>query len=294
MDCMNEIKTEPDGFNFDSNEGENFMVDDYNINEAMEMFNDPSALAAFDENNYVESTSNNSSSYHSKDVNSLTESNEDMPDSELIRSSLKKKISKQQLLQQQDALLIQKDDSLLTEDELKIKKKAQNRAAQRAFRERKESKLNDLKSKLAQSELEKQELRRQLREFQNKQNKTTNEKNPPPPPPPSQNTIPETKFQFPKDENDFVDNLLGDSMPSHYKINRSKKMYTPPDSDGDKVLVVWAVWDYILYRVEEEDMELDIIEVMLKLKGHETCHGYGPAYSLKLIDSIIEQCNNAY
>lgn len=294
MDCMNEIKTEPDGFNFDSNEVENFMVDDYNINEAMEMFNDPSALAAFDENNYVESTSNNSSSYHSKEVNSLTGSNEDMPDLKLIRSSLKKKISKQQLLQQQDALLIQKDDSLLTEDELKIKKKAQNRAAQRAFRERKESKLNDLKSKLAQSELEKQELRRQLREFENKQNKTTNEKNPPPPPPPSQYTLPETKFQFPKDENDFVHNLLGDSMPSQYKLNRSKKMYTPPDSDGDKVLVVWAVWDYILYRVEEEDMELDIIEVMLKLKGHEACHGYGPAYSLKLIDSIIEQCNNAY
>lgn len=285
---MNEIKREPDGFNFDSNEGENFMVDDYNINEAMEMFNDPSALAAFDENNYVESTSNNSSSYHSKDMNFLTESNEDTPDSEHIRSSLKKKISKQQLLQQQDALLIQKDDSLLTEDELKIKKKAQNRAAQRAFRERKESKLNDLKSKLAQSELEKQELRRQLSEFQNQQNQSTNEKKPP------QYTIPDTtKFQFPKDENDFVDNLLGDTMPSRYKINRSKKMYTPPDSDGDKVLVVWAVWDYILYRVEEEDMELDIIEVMLKLKGHESCHGYGPAYSLKLIDSIIEQCNNA-
>jgi AP-1-like transcription factor len=45
--------------------------------------------------------------------------------------------------------------------------------------------------------------------------------------------------------------------------------------------------------VEELDLDytsVNISEIMLKLKGHEKCHGFGPAYPLDLVDSVISKC----
>lgn len=56
----------------------------------------------------------------------------------------------------------------LSEVELYQRRKAQNRAAQRAFRERKESKLKELSNKLKQAEMEREKLERQLAELKQK------------------------------------------------------------------------------------------------------------------------------
>ena len=49
-----------------------------------------------------------------------------------------------------------------------MKRKAQNRAAQRAFRERKESKLKELEAKLLASEEERQKLLDELEQIKSK------------------------------------------------------------------------------------------------------------------------------
>lgn len=64
--------------------------------------------------------------------------------------------------------MIARDDSELTEEELQMKRKAQNRAAQRAFRERKESKLKELEAKLLASEEERQKLLDELEQIKSK------------------------------------------------------------------------------------------------------------------------------
>ncbi|CCD23214.1 bZIP transcription factor NDAI_0B01800 [Naumovozyma dairenensis CBS 421] len=50
----------------------------------------------------------------------------------------------------------------LTEEEIKAKKKAQNRAAQKAFRERKDAKLKELREKLNESEQNRQDLLKEV------------------------------------------------------------------------------------------------------------------------------------
>ena len=71
-------------------------------------------------------------------------------------------------MDEKDAALIARDDSELTEEELQMKRKAQNRAAQRAFRERKESKLKELEAKLLASEEERQKLLDELEQIKSK------------------------------------------------------------------------------------------------------------------------------
>lgn len=56
----------------------------------------------------------------------------------------------------------------LTEEELYQRRKAQNRAAQRAFRERKEGKLKELSGKLHDAEVEREKLEKQLNDLKQK------------------------------------------------------------------------------------------------------------------------------
>lgn len=204
--------------------------------------------------------------------------------------------TKRQLLDEQDAILIAKDDSELTEEELQLKRKAQNRAAQRAFRERKETKLKELEAKLLKSEEERQKLMEEL-ELIKKQNITIS----------TENEILKSKnefsvrnsensearnngFIFPKDQNQFIKGLIDDTQ---HQIDSSlvNTVYETPDSPGKKILAIGAVWDYLQIKAEERNLDsqsFDVIEIMNKLKGNERCHGFGPAYPLELVDEIIE------
>lgn len=209
----------------------------------------------------------------------------------------KKPKSKKQILNEQDAMLIAKDDSELTEEELQRKRKAQNRAAQRAFRERKETKLKELESKLAQSEIERQQLLSQLNlikqqnvtiltenEFLRTRSSSQQDVSAHHPHSTSNNVI------LPTNQREFIYGLAGDHELNSTTVN---KVYENPENPGKKLLVIGAVWDYLQKKTQENERyeDIDIVEVMNMLKGNERCHGYGPAYPLELVDQAAEHCS---
>ena len=212
-----------------------------------------------------------------------------------VSEDKKKPKSKKQLLNEQDAMLIAKDDSELNEEELQMKRKAQNRAAQRAFRERKETKLKELECKLAESEEEKRRLLSQLNlakqqnfsiltENEYLKNKSSSEQN-------LVNKSDDTmNVVFPKNQRDFIYGLAGNHEVNNYTIN---KVYENPEVPGRKLLAVGAVWDYLQLKSQESEKyeNLDILEIMGRLKGNERCHGYGPAYPLELVEQVVNECS---
>ena len=211
-----------------------------------------------------------------------------------VSEDKKKPKSKKQLLNEQDAMLIAKDDSELNEEELQMKRKAQNRAAQRAFRERKETKLKELECKLAESEEEKRRLLSQLNlakqqnisiltENEYLKNKSSSEQN-------LVNKSDTMNVVFPKNQRDFIYGLAGNHEVNNYTIN---KVYENPEVPGRKLLAVGAVWDYLQLKSQESEKyeNLDILEIMGCLKGNERCHGYGPAYPLELVEQVVNECS---
>lgn len=234
-------------------------------------------------------------------VNSVTGVESERPAATSKKSSFNSSShgkSKKQILDEQDAILINRDDSELNEEELALKRKAQNRAAQRAFRERKETKLKDLEGKLLRSEEERQKLLEELEKIkqqnisiqtENQLLRSGNDANP--------HSIDlfarsagdnlhNSKFTFPENQNEFIQSMM---EGTGHAINQAtvNKIYDEPENPGNKILAVGAVWDYIQIKAEEQ--ELDVLEVMKRLRGNERCHGYGPAYPLDLVNQIISQ-----
>lgn len=192
-------------------------------------------------------------------------------------------------LNEREMTLMYTEDALLTEEELAIKKKAQNRLAQRAFRERKELKLKELELLLLQSEEERQQLLDKLNEIKVQFNTLQNENQRLRSYSRGTNSVSEgSTFLFPESQKDFVDEMITDKRHdmSHAQVN---KVYEEPQAPGRKVLGVGALWDYLLIKREEEQYEnLDLIEVMQLLKGTEVCHGYGPAYPLNVVEDALK------
>ncbi|SGZ57640.1 CIC11C00000005168 [Sungouiella intermedia] len=213
-----------------------------------------------------------------------------------VDNGKKRPKAKKQFLSEQEALLMEKDDSELNDHELTIKKKAQNRLAQRAFRERKEFKLTELENKLLQSEEERQKLLEKLDEIKLQfiSIRTENRF--------LRNSadlssaalgygvaLENSLFVFPKSQEEFITNMV---EGTGHNVNQDtiNKVYDEPLNPGRKVLAIGAVWDYLQIKAEEEKYEnVDMIEVMSLLKGNEACHGYGPAYPLELVESVLNQ-----
>lgn len=215
-----------------------------------------------------------------------------------ILSKVNKK-SRAKLLDEKEQALMEKDDSELTEDELAIKKKAQNRLAQRAFRERKETKLKELENKLLQSEEERQKLLEKLDSIRLQYITVRTENNflrsgesaAALPPASAAASLTQPKFSFPKTQSEFINEMVGDHPVDPETIN---KVYENPQNTGSKVLAVGAVWDYLQIKSENNGYEnVDLAEVMQLLRGKERCHGYGPAYPLELVDQAINQIRDA-
>ncbi|ODV75458.1 bZIP transcription factor CYBJADRAFT_166191 [Cyberlindnera jadinii NRRL Y-1542] len=166
-----------------------------------------------------------------------------------------------------------------SEQDLAAKRKAQNRAAQRAFRERKEMKLKELEDKLTKSETDNAELQKQLEKLQ-KQNIVIS----------TENKLlqksggsavlstvdPSTSsFSFPSEEP-----LLG----KYYKSE--KQLQNPQIPYESKRLTIPETWEYLM---EKDDPRINIEDVLERVKGLEVCHRHGPAYPLSLIDDIIRE-----
>lgn len=181
-------------------------------------------------------------------------------------------------------------DSNPIEDASARKKKAQNRAAQRAFRERKEAKMKQLQEQLVTSERDKQSLLRQMEELRERNLKMLTEnhfllqKNNSNLPTQSNSGLASAsrKFHFPS-QSEFIESAIeGHEVP--VKLPLSSTYY---EHDGEELLTFPATWEYLHKLSEKEDF--DVYSVMLNLKGHEVCHGYGPAYRKTVIDKLVKQ-----
>lgn len=172
-----------------------------------------------------------------------------------------------------------------TDDE-KHRKRALNRAAQKAFRERKEARMRELEEKLKQSEQGRQEL---LREVENlrKHNieihaenrillQTQGSKTP------SVADPSVAKFVFPT-KRDFV----GEMVPMHPDFLSELPASEQYLIDGKQMLTVSAAWEY-LHRLSES-FDFDVSMVMANLKGKEMCHGKGPSYMRSDIDRFLSE-----
>ncbi|GMG56384.1 unnamed protein product [Ambrosiozyma monospora] len=203
----------------------------------------------------------------------------------------------------------------LTEEELYERRKAQNRAAQRAFRERKEGKLKELSAKLSDSEKKREELLKNIEDLR-KQNmllgmenqilqKSTGPGNGDLMSQDSSdcgnNCCPTVNgsFSFPSTKEDFVRSVITNPERHGATENTIEKVIKPSlkyEVDKVEVLNISAVWDYLnewnhkLQQSQDEDGDaFDIMGVMEELKGKEKCHGYGPAYPLALVDDIVRR-----
>ncbi|KAI0464141.1 hypothetical protein LJB42_001744 [Komagataella kurtzmanii] len=180
------------------------------------------------------------------------------------------------IIQQSITPIPDNNSSDSSKDQVVNKKKEQNRAAQRAFRQRKEAKIQELTELLNQSKKENYSLKLQLDQLK----QSLNPREPK-----------DLNYEFPSTKNEFIHTLLKDNTKHNLSgadVNVSRT-YTDCDQE---LLTISAVWDYLDQKrsnIEENSQELDIQSIVESLKGNERCHGYGPAYPKSLIDELVCQ-----
>lgn len=188
------------------------------------------------------------------------------------------------------------------------KRKAQNRAAQRAFRERKERHVKDLEARnstlqreaiVLQNENDK--LRRELARV-NAENQILQAK---------ASSIANDPISFLSDSNDLVADLLnhesnrdcggisnmkaqlGDSSDwmAGVRWPQSKIQLTTPPADGSEASLLdpGATWDYIQAHEMVKKGLADIGNICEKLKRAARCDGTGPAIQDKEVTTVTQE-----
>ncbi|KAJ0130580.1 Zinc-type alcohol dehydrogenase-like protein [Fusarium oxysporum f. sp. albedinis] len=166
------------------------------------------------------------------------------------------------------------------------RRKAQNRAAQRAFRERKEKHVKDLEAKLAgleaaqqQSSLENERLKRDLQKISTENEilrATSRMSHGSISPEPATGPL---RFK----PTDFYSNVL----QNHTNKSPSHRIVT--SDDGERLLAAGATWDFIISHELFKKGLVDIADVSERLKNCARCDGQGPVFSERSITNAIEQ-----
>ncbi|KAH8423306.1 putative bZIP transcription factor (Fcr3) [Aspergillus melleus] len=170
------------------------------------------------------------------------------------------------------------------------KRKAQNRAAQRAFRERKERHVRDLEDKLNSLEEESnslladnERLRRELAKFttENEILRATSgslgrSNNQP-------DSGPITTGPLRYSPTDFYSNIVPNGEP----VRRHRVLVC--SETGEKLLDVSTTWEYIQNHELFKHGLVDIALVAEKLKGLAQCDGQGPAFRESQVRTAIEE-----
>lgn len=174
------------------------------------------------------------------------------------------------------------DSNSNEEEDIVVKRKAQNRAAQRAFRERKEQRVRDLEQRLGESEREKVRLASENERLK-KENTVISTEN--------QVLMATTtdrsgvanpvsraplRAQFPVHK--FTTALLAEHDPKPLPTDRPSFVVYEKHM-GDTMLGSGAVWEQIMEAPNHD--EVDIEFVMEFLKGKEICDGFGPVFRLE-------------
>ncbi|KAI1456796.1 hypothetical protein F4805DRAFT_475586 [Annulohypoxylon moriforme] len=169
------------------------------------------------------------------------------------------------------------------------RRKAQNRAAQRAFRERKERHVKDLEAKLAnleaqqhQTASENEKLKRDLQKMSTENEilratSSVQAQNGSLSPQPATTTGP---MQY--NPTEFYSDLLqnhANKTPSHRIV----------ESGGERLLAAGATWDYIINHELFKKGLVDVGDVSLRLKSQAKCDGQGPVFEERVIlQAIVE------
>ncbi|KAK3383557.1 hypothetical protein B0T24DRAFT_53632 [Lasiosphaeria ovina] len=180
------------------------------------------------------------------------------------------------------------------EDELtpaQSRRKAQNRAAQRAFRERKERHVKDLETRLQQLEqaqqqtaTENERLKRDLQKMSTENEilrattlagGTGGS--------PGSNSTPTTTGPMSYNPKDFYSNVL----QNHANKTPSHRIVT--SNDGERLLAAGATWDLIISHDLFKRGLVDIGDVSDRLKPQAKCDGQGPVFEERAIIEAIEQ-----
>lgn len=174
----------------------------------------------------------------------------------------------------------------LSEDKLKQIKRAQNRAAQRAFRERKEKRLKELEQELRQSEVHRKQLDQELERLSkanlemNAEKKMLLE----------QGTIDDygtqgKRFTFPNETDHEHFGSLEEAR--RYRLNLIQAQGHYYDEAGKEILTIPATWDY--FHKLSEQLPFNVAGVLDNLKGKQVCHGLGAAYPRTLVDQLVQE-----
>uniref|UniRef100_A0A060T774 ARAD1D01122p n=1 Tax=Blastobotrys adeninivorans TaxID=409370 RepID=A0A060T774_BLAAD len=159
------------------------------------------------------------------------------------------------------------------------RRKAQNRAAQRAFRERKEQKFKKLEAQLNESEEERNRLKQELELLRReneiiasrKQSVTSSA-------PPVAPMVP----TFPSAEH-YVS-----SLTAGHGNNDPKDTYVVYEDKNETMMGAGAVWQYLVEHERADD--IDFQAVMEYLKPLAVCGGFGPVFRLSDVGKAISSC----
>ncbi|RYP23684.1 hypothetical protein DL765_000980 [Monosporascus sp. GIB2] len=172
------------------------------------------------------------------------------------------------------------------------RRKAQNRAAQRAFRERKERHVKDLEAKLAsleaaqsQTASENEKLKRDLQKIstENEILRATSsiqaQRGSMSPP----GGVPTTTGPMEYNPTDFYSDLLANhtnKTPSHRIVE---------SESGERLLAAGATWDLIINHELFRKGMVDVADVSERLKPQAKCDGQGPVFEERAVLQAIEQ-----
>lgn len=171
------------------------------------------------------------------------------------------------------------------------RRKAQNRAAQRAFRERKERHVKDLEAKLATLEAaqqktatENERLKRDLQKIstENEILRATSSMQAAIGSPGSHGVDPLTTGPMSYNPTDFYSNVL----QGHQNKTPSHRIVT--SDDGERLLAAGATWDLIINHDLFRRGLVDVGHVSDRLKHLAKCDGQGPVFEERAIIEAIE------
>ncbi|KAJ5960495.1 uncharacterized protein N7479_007645 [Penicillium vulpinum] len=175
------------------------------------------------------------------------------------------------------------------------KRKAQNRAAQRAFRERKEQHVRDLEDKVSNLkqasdtlQADNERLKRELARYTTENEILRATSQHPNHGNASANANPEPTVTGPMKytPTDFHDTFMPEGPDTH-RSPQHRLLVCP--TTGEKLLDARATWDLIQKHELYERGQLDIGDITERLKGMSQCDGQGPAFKEGQVRKAIEE-----